>query len=156
VGNVDQTLVINPNLLYLQGGVMLEGSMKFDISFIPRGSTIISSVLYVERDPGTSWLSASVGDTLISAHLLTAEGTPPTFAGVGSTSTRVDGTPYRYKIEFTSAVQSWLRGPNYGLVLRMASPAEYQTMGLITIHSHSAPDPAKRPRLKIIYGTQAG
>ncbi len=155
VGNVDQTVVLDPALIQLQAGVVLDGTVKFDLGFIPRGSTVLLSELYLERDLATSWLSASVGDTSISGHLIFAEGTPPTFQGVGTVSTRPAGTANTYKIVVTSSVQSWVRGPNYGMVLQTASPAQYQTMGMITFHSPTAADPARRPRLKVIYGTQA-
>jgi hypothetical protein len=154
VGDVDQTVALDPALIQLQAGVVLDGSVKFDLSFIPRGSTVLLSELYLERDPSTSWLSASVGDTSISGHLILAEGTPPTFQSVGTVSTRPTGTANTYKIVITSSAQSWVRGPNYGMVLQTASPSQYQTMGMITFHSHTAADPAQRPRLKVIYGTQ--
>jgi hypothetical protein len=155
VGDVDQTVTLDPALIQLQAGVMLGGSVKFDLSFIPRGSTVLLSELFLERDLTSSWLSASVGDTSISGHLILAEGTPPTFQGVGTVSTRPTGTANTYKIVVTSAAQSWVRGPNYGMVLQTSSPALYQTMGMITFHSHTAADPAHRPRLKVVYGTQA-
>lgn len=150
VGNIDN-LATSPDLLYIQSGVFYRSALNFDVSFISRGSTVLLAEMFLDRDPATSRLNTFSGDSSIAAHLIVAPGDPPVFMGIQSLGTRLDGTPYTYKMDMTANVQSWVHGPNYGAVIRRSTPGEFETLDLLTFHSPTAQPAAARPRLKITY-----
>jgi len=150
VGNIDN-LSSNPDLLYVQAGVNYRSIVNFNVSFIPRGATVLLAEMFLDRDPVTSRLSTFSGDSSIAAHLALSAANPPLFEAIESDGRRMDGTAYTYKLEMTRAAQAWVRGPNYGAVLRRTTPGEFETFDLLTFHSPTASPATVRPRMKITY-----
>jgi hypothetical protein len=73
-----------------------------------------------------------------------------TFSSSSVTAHLQSGSHTVYTADVHSAVQSWIRNTNYGLLLRTDGEREYQSLDLVTIFNHNA-DAAHKPRLKIIY-----
>jgi hypothetical protein len=140
-----------PGILYLQSGVLIRGALRFDVSFIPRGSTIHKAELRLQYEPATSRLNRFSGDTALAAHVLLSESDLLQFASGSVQVRRVSDTPTGYLADIRSAVQAWVKGPNYGILLRMGSGLEYSSLDLVTIRTRAAADPAQRPTLRIIY-----
>jgi len=152
VGNIAPSLS-DPGLLYLQSGIVYRSTLHFDMSGIPRGAIINSAELLLERDPVTSRLSKFVADTVVAPHLLQSATDSTSFDTEDGTSfgRRKSGTAYTFSFNIRRHVQSWLRGPNYGLLLRTTSSSEFSTPDLYTFFSPAAANAAVRPRLKIVY-----
>lgn len=149
VGNIDN-LNSNPALLYVQAGVVYRSTMKFDVSGIPRGATVTSAELLLERDPGTSQLNKFTRDSVVSMHLLVSD--TLTSEGIATYGRRKAGTSYTFSFDARHVVQSWIRGPNHGLLLRVYD--EFNNLDLYTFNGRRATDETKRPRLSIKYVIQ--
>jgi hypothetical protein len=147
-GNIDD-LSSNPSLLYLQAGVVYRSTIKFDVSGIARGSLIQSAELLLVRDPATTILTKFSGDPAISAHVLMGTDSS-NFEASSTTGQQVSGTD-TFSVDLRHAVQLWIKGPNYGLLLRTTSLKEFESFDLYTFHTQAAASPAVRPRLKIRY-----
>ncbi len=150
VGNND-AVIASPALLYTQAGIVYRSIVKFDVSFIPRGSTVHVAELQLQRDATTSKLNRFSGDASIAAHIMLADSATGTFSSTGSTGTVRSGTADTYVAEVYSTVQSWVRGSNYGLLLRVNGAQEFGSFDLITFHGVGATNAALRPRLRIVY-----
>lgn len=159
VANVDN-LGADPSLLYLQAGVVYRGSVRFNTGFLPRGAIVNQAELFLERDPAASRLTQFTADTAASAHmLLTSDPTgifePDYLSAVGR---RLGGASNTFRFDVRHAVQTWTKGGNYGFLLRVATASEFNSLDLYCFAAASAPDPARRPRLRILYSvrTQGG
>ncbi len=152
VGNVDPPLS-DPGLLYLQAGIVYRSTLHFDLSGIPRGAIINSAELLLERDPLTCRLSKFVTDTVVAPHLLQSATDSTSFDAEDGTSfgRRKAGSAYTFSFNIRRHVQSWLRGPNDGLLLRTTASSEFSTPDLYSFFSPAAANAAVRPRLKMIY-----
>ena len=152
VGNIDN-LAADPTLLYMQAGVAYRSALTFDVSFIPKGSIVNSAELLLDRKPGTSMLTRFTADTVLSPHVLLSGTDNSVFESelTSAYGRRKAGTPYTFSLDMRHAVQSWVRGPNYGVLLRQTSGYEYSCFDLLTFYGPLAADPAARPRLKVIY-----
>jgi hypothetical protein len=150
VGNNDAVIASN-SLIYAQAGIAYRGLVKFDVSFIPRGSTVHLAELQLQRDPSTSKLNRFSGDATIAAHMMLADSATGTFSTTGSTATVKAGTTDSYIANVYGTVQSWVRGSNYGLLLRVYGDQEFSSFDLITFHNVGATNAALRPRLRILY-----
>jgi hypothetical protein len=124
--------------------------MRFDVSGIPRGATVTSAELLLERDPATSQLNKFTIDSVVSMHLLLNDSLA--FEGPATYGRRKAGTSYTFSIDSRHVVQSWIRGPNYGLLLRVYD--EFNNFDLYTFSGRRTTDEAKRPRLNIKYVIQ--
>jgi hypothetical protein len=150
VGNNDAVIASNA-LLYLQAGVLYRSLVNFDVSFIPRGSTVHLAELQLQRDPSTSKLNRFSGDASIAAHVMLADSATGTFSTTGSTGAVKTGTSDTYVADVYGTVQSWVRGSNYGLLLRVYGDQEFGSFDLFTFHNVGATNAALRPRLRILY-----
>ena len=70
VGDND-ALVSKPELLYVQAGIVYRSLLTFDVSSIPRGSTVHLAELQLERDPVTSKINRFSGNATVSYTQLT-------------------------------------------------------------------------------------
>lgn len=148
-GSIDN-LNTNPALLYLQSGVVYRSTIQFDVSRIPRGAVINSSTLYLVRDASTSKVARFSGNPTFSAHVLTARGDNALFE-IGSTSGQRIASTDTFAVDTRHAVQVWIRGPNYGLLLRTTTISEFASFDLYTFFDQAATNPVVRPRLKVTY-----
>jgi hypothetical protein len=150
VGNND-ALLATPQLLYVQAGIVYRSLLKFDVSFIPRGSTVHLAELQMQRDPTTSKLNRFSGAASMDAHLMLADSATGTFASSGPTVSVKTGTTDTYIADLHTSVQSWVRGPNYGVLLRVTGEQEFTSFDLLTFHNATATNVLQRPRIRILY-----
>jgi hypothetical protein len=146
-----------PGLLYVQSGINYRSAVRFDLSAIPRGAIVNAATLYLDRDPSTSRISSFVRDTALAAHILLdtvnlrlIDPEDPTTFGRRLASS---GTTFGFNIR--KAAQSWIRGPNYGVMIRVPGGSEYSTANLYTFYSPAASSPSVRPRLKLVYSLKS-
>jgi len=149
VGNVDG-LDSDPKLAYLQAGIVYRSIVNFDVSVLPKGAIVNNALLTLHRDPATSRLNRFAGDTTVAVHLMEGSTTTSAFEATSATARLVPGSPTTYTADIAHIVQSWVRGPNYGLLLRTNGAREFQGFDLVTLYNHLADAPLV-PRLKIIY-----
>lgn len=147
VANINN-LNSNPALLYAQAGVVYRSILKFDVSGIPRGATIASAELTLERDPATSRLNKFTRDTVAAIHVL-RDNDLSIFEAQGSYGRRKAETATTFSFDARHAVQLWLRQTNYGLVLRAYD--EFNSLDLYTFHGQQAANPTLKPKIKIKY-----
>jgi hypothetical protein len=148
VGNIDD-LNSDPKLFYLQAGVNYRSIVKFDVSWIPKGAIVNSADLTLQRDPSTSFINRFAGDTSIAVHPMEGSLTTSSF-GSGSTAKLIPGSLTTYSADVAGEVQAWVRGANYGALLRIYGVREFESFTLVTLYGNTA-DNAHKPRLKIIY-----
>lgn len=146
--------VSNPNLLFVQSGVVYRSRLNFDVGFIPRGAIVNSAELVLTRDPATSRLTRFTGDTLVVGHVLTSATDSSRFEGQGTVGRPTEVDPLSFSFDLRHAVQVWVAGTNYGLLVRASNISEFGSLDLYTFFSHVAPDPAQRPRLRIKYAVE--
>ncbi|MBP1648455.1 MAG: Disaggregatase related repeat [Bacteroidetes bacterium] len=146
----DVTLPGDPAILQTQAGVVYRSKLSFDISFIPRGTIINSALLSLDVVPTSMRLTSFTTDTAVAAHVaLSTDGL--SFESGASAIRPATGTPNTFSGDVSHAVQAWVRGPNYGLVLRVPAPWETSRFDLYGFHGTRSSTAASRPRLKIIY-----
>jgi hypothetical protein len=148
-GNVDNP-ASDPTLLVCQAGVTYRSQIEFPVAFIPRGAIVNRAQLIMQRDPVTSRLTKFSSDSSAAANLITASGAPPTFESGFAAGTRQEGTASTIVFDVRRAVQAWVKGTNYGLVLRVPPGREYSSVDRITFFGPAAPENL-RPRLRITY-----
>ncbi len=146
----DVTLPADPTVISVQSGVVYRSKLKFDLSFIPRGTTINSALLSLDVAPASTRLTSFTVDTNAAAHLDLSDD-PSYILGGGVLLRAASGSFTTMTGDISGAVQSWVRGPNYGLVLRTSLPAETSRFDLYGFYGVRAPTAATRPRLKITY-----
>jgi hypothetical protein len=156
VGNDDHGTAPSTKL-YVQGGVVYRSALWFDLSSIPRGAILNSAVLSLDLDYASSHISELVTDTSIAAHLLGDSTTYTSFTTENSSmfGRRVAGSPSTFEFNIRPAAQSWVRGPNYGILIRVPSSREFTTPDLYVFDSNTASTPSLRPRLRIVYSTKS-
>lgn len=150
VGNIDN-LATDPSLLYLQAGVVYRSTLKFDLSFIPKGAIINSAELQMVRDSATSRLTRFAEDTVAVAHVLFSETDFSMFEAAGAAGQSLETSPYRFTFDVRHAAQVWITGINDGLVLRQSDLTEYSSLFLYTFYNELASDVSKRPKLVLKY-----
>jgi hypothetical protein len=135
--------------------VNYRSGIRFDLSGIPRGSIFNKAELILRQDPATSQLSPFTLDTLISPHYLFSDTSlTSNFSSEDKTmfGRQVPGNPTVFSFDIRRLAQSWLRGPNYGALLRFSSDDEFSSAELIAFFGAAA-DSSRRPTLKIIYSS---
>ena len=146
----DVSLPQDPGIIYVQSGIVYRSKLTFDISFIPRGSTINSAVLSLDPVPGSTRLTSFSTDTTVGAQV-DLSGNASVIESQSVILTPPTGTLSTFTGNISHAVQSWVRGPNYGLVLSPTLPAATSRLDLYGFYGVHASTAALRPRLKIIY-----
>ena len=149
VGNVDP-LDVKPDRYYIQAGVVYRSVINFDVSFLRQGYVVNSGILTMQRDPATSRLNRFALDTAIAVHIMGGPTSASSFAATSAQARLLPGSSVVYTADVHTAVQSWIRGSNYGLLLRTDGTREYQALDLVTIFNHAAAA-ALKPQLKLIY-----
>lgn len=149
------TFTPDPDRLVTRAGLAIRSSLVFDLTGIPRGAIVNKADLLLQRDPADSRLTRFSGDSLVSAHVLLSESDLSLFESdrTSSPGGRKDGTPYTVSIDLRHATQAWLRGPNYGLLLRVSSASEFSSADSYAFFSPQAADSTLRPRLRVVYAS---
>jgi hypothetical protein len=149
-GNNDNVMTTD-ELMYLQAGIVYRTVLKFDVGFIPKGSTIHVAELLMERDPDASIVNRFSGDAAFAAHLMVVDSAQGSFEASSTAGTVKTGTNQTYTADIHTVVQSWVRGPNYGLMLRVTGNQEFESFDLLAFHSPLATNQALRPRVRLLY-----
>lgn len=149
VGNVDN-LVTDPTLFYVQAGVSYRTIVNFDVSSVPRGAIVNSATLTFQTNPAVSMLNRFAGDTSLAVHLVTSSTSTSSFGSSSATALHVPGSATTFTADIASDVQSWVRGSNYGALIRTYGSREFQSFDLVTLYNHTAEE-SHKPRLKVIY-----
>jgi hypothetical protein len=146
----DVSLPNDPGILNVQAGVIYRSKLVFDVSFIPRGATINSAVLSLDPVPSSTRLTSFSTDTTVGAQV-DLSGDASLIETQSTILSPASGTISTFTGDISHAVQSWVRGPNYGLVLTPTLPAVTSRLDRYGFYSVNASTPGLRPRLKIIY-----
>lgn len=143
--------------LYVQGGVHYRSALWFDVSSIPRGAILNRAVLSLDLDYASSHIAKFVTDTSLSAHLLGDSTTYTSFSTEDASTfgRRVADSATTFAFNIRAAAQSWVRGPNYGILIRVPSAREFSAPDLFVFHSNTASPPSLRPRLRIVYSIKS-
>jgi hypothetical protein len=143
--------------LYVQGGVNYQSVLWFDLSSIPRGAILNKAILAMNIDYASSRISKFVTDTSLSAQMLGDSTTFTSMATENSSSfgRRATDSATTFAFDIRSAAQSWVRGPNYGVLIRVPTAREYSTPDLYVFDDLTAATPSKRPWLRIVYSIKS-
>lgn len=152
----------NETDIILEGAVQYNTELQFDLSSLPDNISIHSASLELKLDKNKSVFSnyntdslrdlqiiASYRRTSGSDTLTTQEKSIPLIYG----NKGADFITYYYNI-FTFAVEQWvLRDGKKGMVMLSKAPINnlYINIDRYVFHGMNDPDPAMRPKLKIIY-----
>jgi len=147
----NENLMSRSDLFYLQAGIIYRSHVTVDVSSIPKGSTVHLAELLMERDPLTSKLNRFSGDRTFAAHLALTDSAKGGFQSTAASGALKSGTTDTYTTDIRTAVQAWVRGPNYGLILRVAGDQEFESFDLLTFFNATAANPVQRPRVRIVY-----
>jgi hypothetical protein len=124
---------------------------------IPRGAIINAARIELSfNEPGSS-LTRFVKDRVVSAQLLVGGSTITSAAeseGSGAYGRPKSEAPGVYSFNARHLAQAWLRGPNYGALLRTVNSAETRSIDRYVFHNERSSDPALRPRLYVTYSVQ--
>jgi hypothetical protein len=146
----------DPNLLFVESGVNFRAALTFDVSQIPRGAILNRADLLMEQDPASSRISIFAGDTAIATHALLTDSSLSSnfsFEDAASLGRHVPGKATSFSFDIRTIAQSWIRGPNYGVLLRFPAAQEFSSADLISFYGATVQDTLRRPRLKITYST---
>jgi hypothetical protein len=149
----DEFTPSDPALFPLRAGVNYRAGVRFDLRGIPKGSILNKAEMVLHQDPSGSRLSPFTVDTLISPHFLFSD---TSLTSVFSSEDRssfgrqLPASPGSFAFDLRKVAQSWLRGPNYGALLRFSSDDEFSSAELITFYGAAA-DSSRRPSLRIMY-----
>jgi len=149
-------LTLPPGTIAVMAGAVYRSSLSFDASCIPRGSIVNKADLQMHLDPLTSRISRFYPDSAVAPALrLSASDstefyTTETSASFGSPGSGLPGT---FHFDVASIVQSWVRGPNYGLVLKVPYYPERGSINLFVFYDQTTATTALRPQLRIVYST---
>lgn len=153
-------LIADPAKLYVQSGIAYRSMVHFDFSQVPRGTMILSAELLLDRDPATTQVARYSSPEEVSGHVRFSSTLTYSYEtypyGRGKLKA---GTANTFSMDVRHAVQTWLKGTNYGLLLSAPSKlesgstndTERSTLDLYTYFSHRATDPTRRPRMRILY-----
>ncbi|MFN0158952.1 MAG: hypothetical protein ACKVRP_12880 [Bacteroidota bacterium] len=152
----NNTPVSNPELIFTQSGAIHRSKILFDVSFIPTGAIINSADLVLVQDTTSSRLNKFTPDSVIIAHVLTSPTDSTLIEIVGTPGEPLSHLKTNFSVDIRHAVQSWVIGPNYGLVVRRGNLSELASFDLITFYNHVATNTALRPRIRIRYAIEPG
>ncbi len=152
-GNQDNVLQ-DPSLLYLMAGVAYRSQVHFPMAGIPRGAIINAARMELAFNDAGSTLGRFVKVRVVSAQLLVggSEITSTSESEVSGAYGYPDsGSTVRYAFDARHLAQAWVRGPNYGALLRTVNSAETRSIDRYVFHNERSVDPALRPRLHLTY-----
>ncbi len=145
-GNVQ--IPLSPATMTIQAGMAFRGLVRFDLSFLARGTVINSAEVMVDRRTDPTLLTTP-SDSL-EVHF-TADAAGDLLSSTSSILTPKSGSTSTLAGNITSFAQLWLVSPNYGLVVRIPTPGEMCTFDLMRLYGSQATQTALRPRLHITY-----
>lgn len=144
------------NSLTVQSGVSIRSGLDFDVSEIPKFSSIVKATLRIYVDDDRSVVGSFGRDSLLSAVSNTDIDLPQTELGPAQYSARrEEGTDYYLFPSITSAVESWVNEEGVGsLTFTYYRRGEnfniYALMDRYYLYGEDAPE-GKKPVLTIFY-----
>lgn len=153
VGHQDN-VIQDPSLIYMQAGVVYRSQVHFPMTGLPRGAIINAAQMELSFNDAASSLNRFVPERIVSAQLLvggseiTSSAESEASGGYGRPKSEA---PSVYSFDVRHHVQAWLRGPNYGTLVRNVNSAEYSSINRYVFHNERSSDPALRPRLHVTY-----
>lgn len=145
VANVEN-LVTDPNLLYVQAGVVYRAVLTFSFAGIPAHAGIHQATLELTLNRPASKLTLKSVDSLFAFYRVTQDSVASGSAALGK---RLDPNSDVYTFTITPYVQRWISGRT-NLGLQIEPMILNSTLDLFTFYSSTA-DATVRPRLKIVY-----
>lgn len=145
VANVEN-LVADPNLLYVQAGVVYRAQLTFSFAGIPQHAGIHQATLELTLNRPASKLTPKSVDSLFAFYRVTEDSVATGSAALGK---RLDPNSDVYTFTITQYVQRWVSGRT-NLGLQIEPMILNSTLDLFTFYSSTA-HAAVRPRVKIVY-----
>lgn len=142
--------------LYIDNVFSWQTVLQFDLSEIPRESTINEAILEIDVDKSVTQVKSS--GFSIRIDLLSAPYVPPTSFKIDSTffpfAALVVPTTGTMTTVLTSLVQFWVTGEieNNGIILRAVNPGSDVTR--VALHSGQS-NPGRGPRLKLKFSSSS-
>jgi len=149
---VDVPKVDTMSSFVIQSGYSYRMSLYFDVSKLPKFSAIHYAQLELTIDTSRTIYGNSGLDTVFTGGYFgtNALDSVPQISFLGR---RIGDKVIFYKV--SSPIELWLKESGKGeLVLYSYYWNEVRTLNRITFYGFDAPDPAKRPRLKVIYSSR--
>ena len=145
----------DPGTIALQGALSYRTQLWFDVSQIPKYSSIHTAQLEIYRDDTKCIRGNTTLDSIVVAELdidaadTTLKGYARTYAGKLTAA----GSDKYYFYNMSSAVEEWTRrGGKGALDFRYYNfNDEYRKMDRLVFHGMNTSDKTKLPKLKIIY-----
>ena len=133
----------NSELIYLEGGLVLNGKLAFDVSKLPAHSVINNAKLTLTYDS-----SASTGPLPSTIYVYNMKDSSSNVLDSTIVGSLYKGTGI-YSGDITRYVGNWVNGTNEGMLL--APIDQYSTVNLSALKSSTAADVSVRPKLEIVY-----
>lgn len=143
----DASLKTDPNLLYIQNGVAYRGFLNFDLSKIPRPSSVLRADLELTLNPAASKFNSYKRDSLY-VYYVNGDGSTNT-ASYAICQAYDTGGHHVYRFSIVSYVQLWLRTLVVNGVV-IGGFTEMSTFDLFALYG-STGSADVRPRLVVTY-----
>ncbi|MCX7909852.1 MAG: hypothetical protein N2560_10125 [Ignavibacteria bacterium] len=146
---VDVPKVDTLNSFVIQSGYSFRIALNLDVSFLPRFSAIHFAQLELTIDTTKTIFGNTGLDTVFTGGYFGSNplDSVPVISFLGR---RIGNKVYFYKV--SSPIELWLKDTSKGeLVLYSYYWNEVRTLNRIVFYGLDAPDPQKRPKLKVIY-----
>ncbi len=162
-GMFSNSVITDPNLLYVQADVDYRSVLKFDLSDIPEFAGIIKSELELTLNEGESIASNEGLDTLVRIGIFASrEETSALATYVTSSGKRDTANPTKYIFRSISgAVENIVRTTNgkgevilYPYYYAKDDGLNHNRIDRLAFYGPNAENPANRPKLKIAYETK--
>lgn len=151
---VESLAPVPEETLTVQGSVLYRSHLFFDVSMIPSLATIHRAELILTWNPEASMFGTTGPPESLNAYFATDSSLVSNDGSYARATRRIDSKEYLFP-NIGTAVERWLRGaPNYGLVLYMDVGSELRKLDRLVFYGPDDPDPAKRPRLTIVYSAK--
>jgi len=135
------------NFMYVQGGIPVHSTVKFDLSSLPKNAIIIEANLSFVEDPLQAVKGSTYDDSLL-VSLIKREMEHAIDTSVSSILMVKSGDTFKANI--SALVQHWVEGKmNYGLKIRAFD--DDKSVNKIALYSSKVEDVTLKPRLQIIY-----
>lgn len=146
---IDVPEVDTTNSFVIQSGFSYRVSLRLDVSKLPQFSAIHFAQLELTIDPKNTLYGNTGLDSVFTGGYF---GTNPldSVPEISFLGRRIGEKVYFYKV--STPIELWLKEDGKGeLVLYSYYWNEVRTLNRIAFYGFDAPDPQKRPKLKIIY-----
>ncbi len=158
--NLDGSIICHgesePGYMTIQGGIQLRGELSFNIDTIPHMAAINKAQLELHVNPALSYRGNMDYDSVLygvtfsggRSGAITSQNYAAWITGTDMFSFNTILGPFEY----------WLRGDGKGTITFAPDPGNYvasiQRLDRLVFYGTDAENPAKRPKLRLIYSTR--